>query len=109
MADSAPGEIWDAFVTAMLAAGPVRERRSRFGGKPSVWTERREIAHLEAPGVVDLRITRLGWSRAKAEFGGDPGVRRDPARRDWIELRLDSAADVARLAPLLAVAVAANA
>jgi hypothetical protein len=41
-------------------------------------------------------------------FGGDPAVRRDPFRRDWIELQLCSASDLDRLPALLTVAMAAN-
>jgi len=100
--------LWEAFVGAMLAAGPAVERRSRYGNKPALFTANREIAHLEAPGVIDLRITRAGWSRVRAGFGGDPAVRRDPSRRDWIELQLRSAADLDRLRVLLTVAMAAN-
>jgi hypothetical protein len=100
--------LWEAFVTAMLAAGPAGERRSRYSRKPALFTARREIAHLEAPGVIDLRITRTGWSQVMDRFGDDPAVRRDPSRRDWIELHLRSAADLDRLGELLAVAVAAN-
>ncbi len=100
--------VWEAFVVAMLAAGPVLERRSRYGDKPALSTAMREIAHLEAPGVIDLRITAAGWSRVKDRFGADPAVRRDRSRRDWIELHLDSAADLDRLGGLLAAAMAAN-
>jgi hypothetical protein len=100
--------IWEQFVTLMLAAGPAEERRSRYGDKPALYTGRREIAHLEAPGVVDLRITRAGWLSARAEFGADPAVRHDPGRRDWIELQLRSAADLNRIQPLLEIAMAAN-
>jgi hypothetical protein len=59
--------------------------------------------------VIDLRITGAGWSQVKDSFGADPAVRRDPSRRDWIELHLDSAADLDRLGGLLAAAMAANA
>ena len=52
--------LWEAFVVAMLAIGPAVERRSRYGDKPALWTASREIAHLEAPGVIDVRITRAG-------------------------------------------------
>jgi Family of unknown function (DUF5519) len=109
MAEHRDDPVWDAFVTAMLAAGPAQERKSRFADKPALFAGRREIAHLEAPGVIDLRITRDGWSRVGAEFGRDPAVLRDPARRDWIELHLTSAGDVSRLAALLTTAMAANA
>jgi hypothetical protein len=101
--------LWGAFVVAMLAAGPAVERRSRYGDKPALFTASREIAHLEAPGVIDLRITRTGWLRVKDRFGADPAVRRDPSRRDWIELHLDSAADLDRLGGLLSATMAANA
>jgi len=100
---------WDAFVTTMLAVGPSHERRSRYGDKPALFIEGREVAHLEAPGVIDLRITRDGWSQARAEYGDDPCVRRDPARRDGIELRPHSPADLDRLTGLLVIAAAANA
>lgn len=100
---------WDAFVAEMLTAGAVYESRSRYGDKPALFMDGREIAHLEEPGVIDVRITRAGWSRAKERYGNDPAVRRDSARRDWIELSLNSPADLDRLGALLAVTVAANA
>jgi Family of unknown function (DUF5519) len=99
---------WDQFVAVMLAAGPARERASRYGDKPALFAGSREIAHLEGPGVIDLRITRAGWSRVGADFGHDPAVRHDPARRDWIELHLQSVADLDRLGRLLTTAMAAN-
>jgi hypothetical protein len=100
--------IWDAFVTAMLAAGATDERRSRYGDKPAVFVDRREVAHLEGPGIIDLRITRAGWSRAKPDFSREPAVQRDPSRRDWIELRLRSLGELDHVAGLLALAVASN-
>jgi hypothetical protein len=108
MSDDHGDALWDAFVTAMLAAGPVAGRRSRYGDKPALFTTR-EIAHMEAPGVIDLRITQAGWRQVKEHFTADPAVRRDPSRRDWIELDLSSAADLDRLAPLLAAALIAKA
>jgi hypothetical protein len=109
MAGEQEDVLWDRFVDAMLAAGPVHERASRYGDKPALFAGGREIAHREAPGVIDLRITRAGWSRVSGDFADDPAVRRDPARRDWIELQMRSAADLDRLRPLLTAAAAANA
>lgn len=102
------GAQWDAFVDAMLRIGPVQERRSRYGDKPALFLDGREIAHLEGPGIIDLRITRAGWSDAKQHYADDPAIRRDPSRRDWIELVLGSPADLDRVASLLAMAVASN-
>jgi hypothetical protein len=100
---------WDAFVTVMLAIGPAGERRSRFGDKPALFCGSREIANLEAPGVIDLRITRAGWAQVRDAFGHDPAVRHDRSRRDWIELLLQSPADLDRLSLLLTVAMTENA
>jgi hypothetical protein len=52
--------LWNAFVDAMLKSGHADERRSRFGNKPALFVANREVAHLEAPGVIDLRITSTG-------------------------------------------------
>ena len=99
---------WEAFVTAMLSAGRACEGRSRFGDKPALFCGNREIAHLEAPGVIDLRISRAGWAQVRDAFRDDPAVRHDRSRRDWIELHLKSVSDLDRLGGLLAVAIAAN-
>jgi len=100
---------WEAFVGVMLAAGRAYERRSRYGDKPALFIEDREIAHLEAPGVIDLRITRQGWSQARDDYSDDPVVRHDRSRRDWIELHLRTPADLDHLTRLLAIAAAENA
>jgi hypothetical protein len=59
--------------------------------------------------LIDLRITRPGWSRVKDRFAADRAIRRDPSQRDWIELRLDTAADMDRVGGLPAAAMAASA
>jgi Family of unknown function (DUF5519) len=92
MSDDHGDALWEAFVIAMLAVGPVAERRSRYGDKPALFTASREIAHMEAPSVIDLRITRAGWRQVQEHFTSDPAVRRDPSRRDWIELHVSSSA-----------------
>ena len=89
--------------------GHAVERRSRYGDKPALFVADREIAHLEAPGVIDLRITSAGWCRAEPLYGEDRAVRRDPSRRDWIEIHLSSRADLDRLSDLLVIAMASNA
>jgi len=109
MDDGSADLLWDVFVADMLGSGKAHERRSRYGDKPAVYIEGREVAHLEAARIIDLRITRQGWSRVKGEYGSDPAVFRDPSRRDWIELRPQSLQDLKRLAGLVAVAIAENA
>jgi hypothetical protein len=69
---------WDAFVTAMLGKRGVRAPLpyARF-----LFIEAWD-AYLEAPGVIDLRITRQG-GHGQSVYGGDPAVRNDRSRRDW--------------------------
>ncbi len=100
-------EVWEAVVAVLLPAG-ASERRSRYADKPALGIGRREIAHPEAPGVVDLRVTAAGWRALRQDWGADPAVEFEPGRRDWITLRPSSPADVLRLTPLLEAAAAAN-
>lgn len=99
---------WSAVVDVARARGPVEERRSRYADKAALWLHGREIAHCEAPGVVDLRITARGWRALPDRLRADPRIVRDPKRRDWIELRLASERDAEELTLLIAAALAAN-
>ena len=51
----------------------------------------------------------LLWDAFAALMLTAGAVRRDPGRRDWIELHLSSIEDLDRLGPLLRTAMAANA
>ncbi len=109
MSDGDPGDqTWVAFVDAMLALGPVHERRSRYGDKPALYVHSREVAHREGPGLIDLRLTAAAWGKVKASFAADGAIVRTPSRRDWVALRIQSPADVQRLRPLLSAAVEGN-
>ena len=101
-------ESWSAVVELCSQLGPVVVRRSRFAGKPALVLGRREFAHWEGPGRVDLRITAAGWRTHADVFGSDPCVSHDSARRDWLDLQLAGPVDVARLRPLFEAAVIAN-
>lgn len=101
--------LWEAVVTLLLEAGSgVDERQSRYGDEPALYQEGREIAHLEAPGHMDLRITRGAWRQLRGRFCHDPAIHADPDRRDWIRLALTSDSDVERLRDLLEAAALAN-
>lgn len=107
MSDNTADLVWEAIVDFVLPLGPVYERRSRYGDKPAlVVAPRREIAHREAPGVVDVRITRKVWRRIVGTYGNDGRVR-PRGRSDWVELHL-TIDDVGAMRDLLAEAVHAN-
>lgn len=105
--DSLVDPVWEAVVELLLPLGPVTERRSRYGDKPAlVVAGQREIAHCEAPGVVDVRITRRGWRRFGPTYDGDRRVQRRGSS-DWVQLRL-TVDDVEAMSDLLSAVVAAN-
>lgn len=107
MTGGATDPVWEAVVAYMLPLGPIREQRSQYAEKPALVTAAgREIAHSEADGVVDVRITRAGWRRISLSYGDDPRVQ-PRARSDWIELHL-TAGDVAAMGDLLAQVAHAN-
>lgn len=100
--------VWEAFVKLILPMGAVREQASRYGAKPAICLNSREIAHSEAPGLIDLRITRPEWVKIQADWISDSSVTALPGRRDWIELTVELPNDLIRLSPLIAAAVKAN-
>jgi len=100
--------IWLAVVDLCEELGPVEHRACRWADKPALFLGRREIAHAEAPGLLDLRITVKGWRAQAAAFTGDPGIHHDPRRRDWIELNIAAPGEVERLRPLFEQSIAAN-
>src|SRR6202167_5939642 len=58
---------------------------------------------------VLLMLTAGAAQERDSRYGNKPALRRDPGRRDWIELHLSSIEDLDRLGPLLRTAMAANA
>jgi hypothetical protein len=84
------------------------ERRSRYGDKPALTLHGREVAHCETPGIVDLRVTGQGWRTLPEQVRSDPRLRRHPGRRDWVELRVDTPADVVALEVVIRAVTSAN-
>ncbi len=78
--------IWLAVVDLCEELGPVEHRASRWADKPALFLGRREVAHAEAPGRIDPRITAKGWRAQAAAFTGDPSIHHDQAAR--VPLRL---------------------
>jgi hypothetical protein len=100
--------IWDAFVDLVLTVGVVEECRSRYGSKPAIRLGAREIAHSEAPGCIDIRITRDGWRKIRADYADGPAIVKEPTRTDWLELRFASPEDLAGYRPVLQMLIESN-
>ena len=94
---------WAAPLRRQLAAitGLV-ETTSRFGpsGRLAWRFNEREIAHLHAPPMVDIRLPR----EAQKTFSGDPRLVPRAGRSEWIECRMEAPGDVAFVAELVCCA-----
>lgn len=100
-----------------LAAG-VLERGAELDGVaagegaftpgPALWVGAREVAHIDADGALDLRLTRRVLSQRRAALRADGRVRLRPSGSDWCEVVVATPDDVAFALELVAAAVAAN-
>jgi hypothetical protein len=90
----------------ILDTGAVVERQSRYKDDLAYWVEGREIAHLEAENVLDLRLTKAVISKHRAELKADPRIELR-AGSDWVTMRVGPG-DAAFVRRLLRQAVEAN-
>ena len=98
----------EALSEQLLSLDALDERPSRFGGKSAFWSGKREIAHFEGPGVLDLRLTRPEIRARKAELRADARVTLRGSS-DWVEVSFSAAPDLTWVLGLVEVAIAANA
>jgi len=97
----------DELSERLLGLEALDQRPSRFGGKDAFFVGKREIAHFEGPGVLDLRLTRGEIRSRKDELSAD---RRATLRgsSDWLELACREPEDLDWVIALVEVAIAAN-
>jgi len=86
----------------VLDVGGLVEAPSRYKDDLAYWLDGREIAHLEADNVLDLRLTRA----VIRQFKNDPRVVRRGSS-DWAALEV-SQEDAEFVKELVAKAVEAN-
>lgn len=79
-----------------------------FGPGPAVWVGRREVAHFDADGALDVRLTRQVVRARRDELRVDPRVQLEPSTSDWISVLVRSPDDADRALQLVADAVDAN-
>lgn len=91
----------------LLGLDALDQRPSRFGGKEAFFVGKREVAHFEGPGVLDLRLTRGEIRSRKDELSGDARAT-IRGSSDWLELACREAEDVDWVIALVEVAIAAN-
>ena len=80
-----------------------------FSPGPALWVGRREVAHLDGPGHLDVRLTRSAIRERRAELRGRTCVELRPGTSDWVRVQLRSEADYETAFELVRDAVTANA
>jgi hypothetical protein len=79
-----------------------------FAAGAALWVGRREIAHIDADGALDLRLTKAVIRRHRVEFDSDERTTLRAPGSDWLEIRVDRTADVDFALSLVEEAVRAN-
>lgn len=74
----------------------------------AVWVGRREVAHFDSDGSLDVRLTRAEIRQRRTALGEDPRVVLRRSGSDWLAVRVDSADDLELALALVADAVTAN-
>jgi hypothetical protein len=92
----------------LLEVEGVEESPSMFGDKPALWVNGREIAHADAPGVYDVRLTRRVVSELRPRLKADPRVQLRPSTSDWVSVTVAGEKDDDLLAELVERAAAAH-
>lgn len=63
------------------------ERPSRYGERPALWLDEREVAHVESDGSVDLRVGRAVIRAHRADWRDRPGVILRPSlSAEWVHV-----------------------
>jgi len=79
-----------------------------FSPGPALWVGRREVAHVDHDGILDVRLTRAVIREMRAELRDDPRVHLRRSTSDWVGLELISDADEGWAFGLVEAAVSAN-
>lgn len=95
-----------ALASAILSLPEVEERPSRFNkSRTAFYLGPKEIAHVEH-GTLDLRLTRKAISARRTELKANPRIRLRGG--DWIDVKIESQADVTFAIKLVEAALQAN-
>jgi hypothetical protein len=79
-----------------------------FSPGPAVWVGRREVAHGEDDRTLDVRLTKKVIRGRRSGLQGDPRIAFRSSSSDWLEVRVQSPADVEFAVSLVRDAIAAN-
>jgi hypothetical protein len=81
---------------------------STFGEGPAVFVGKREVAHVDAPSTLDVRLTKKAIRERRAELQGDDRVTLRPNQSDWLEFTVGCEGDLVAAEALVAAAIESN-
>ncbi len=80
-----------------------------FAPGEAIWVGRREVAHVDADGTLDVRLTKAVIRARRDELRRDPRLRFRAGQSDWIEVDFANQGDIDFAVDLVEDAIAANA
>ena len=79
-----------------------------FSPGPAVWVGKREVAHFDSNGALDVRLTKQLIRDRRDELKNDDRISLRGSGSDWVEVRVASKSDADFAFSLVEAAVAAN-
>jgi hypothetical protein len=64
-----------------------------FAPGPAICVGKREVAHFDADGALDVRLTKQVIHSRRSELEADDRISLRASGSDWLELKLDTASD----------------
>jgi hypothetical protein len=90
----------------LLDGGSISE--GAFSPGPALWVGKREVAHFDDDQTLDVRLTKEVIRNRRAALRVDGRITFRRGSSDWLEVRIESEADMEFALSLVADAIAAN-
>jgi Family of unknown function (DUF5519) len=103
-----PWFVHERFIERCGSVSGAATGEGAFAPGPAIWVGKREVAHIDADGAVDIRLTRLEIRARRAELRADHRITFRASGSDWLEFRIGSDADLDDAVALATAAIAAN-
>ena len=95
-------------IEALRHIDGVERSASMFGSDDAFRCNGKEIAHLDGPGAVDVRLTRAVIKEMRPALRDDPRVTFRRGTSDWVEVRCTADDDVELAVALVERSAAAH-
>jgi hypothetical protein len=99
---------WRAISTTAVASGRAQVGDSTFIDGPAIYVGTREVAHIDAEGALDVRLTKAEIRRRRDVLRSDPRIVLRASSSDWLEVWPSTPEDVTFATELVISAIDAN-